>query len=280
MNNETMRPPVKEPDIAALWERLRARLAPLVSRGMLVAFSGGVDSALLLHAARSAGGRVTALTTVSASMPLNDLLDARAFCRRLGVPHLERTTHELQNPLYVANSGDRCYHCKHELFDLAREVADAEGLAHVLYGYTASDYGDDRPGHRAAVEHGVLFPLADAGLRKRDIRALMEHFNLPLADKPSSPCLASRIGRGVTVTKEHLRAVAALEDILRAAGLKVFRVRVNGSEEQNFIRVECSPEEMGRVLGVSARLEAEGRRRGYRWVTLDLGGYRMGGADR
>jgi len=280
MIKEEIAPEKKDTASGDKWRALRQYMARFTSDGALVAFSGGVDSALLLYAAHGTGGRLAALTTHSASMPLNDLLDAREFCALLGVRHILRETHELENPLYVVNDANRCYHCKYELFDLAREVAAELGLAQVFYGYTASDTGDERPGHRAAVEQGVRFPLAELGFTKEDIRALMRRFNLPLADKPASPCLASRVGRGIAVSERHLEAVAATENILRTAGLRTFRVRVSGAGRELFLRIECDPREAARVLPLAGKLNDEGLRRGYRWVTLDLGGYKRGGANR
>lgn len=256
---------------------------PLTRDGLLVAFSGGVDSALLLYAAVQAAGaqgRVAALTTTSPSMPMNDLLDARDFCRELGTPHIIRESGELDNPLYTRNDADRCYHCKYELFDLSFEEARRAGLKHVVYGYNADDRYDERPGHRAALEKGVSFPLAEAGLDKQTIRACMRRFKLSLADKPASPCLASRLAHGVTVTEKRLRDVAEMEALLKKAGLSLYRVRINAADNGYFLRVECPEREMTRVVACAETLNEKGRALGYRWVTLDMGGYRMGGADK
>ncbi len=261
---------------------LRAGLLERVREGVLVAFSGGMDSAFLLWAATEAGeeggGRVVALTTTSPSMPVRDRGDAEAFSARLGAEHVWRESRELSLPEYSRNDRERCYHCKTELFRIAGEVAAEMGLRWILYGYNASDLGDDRPGHRAAQESGVLTPLSDVGLTKREIRLLMREAGLPLSGKPASPCLSSRIMTGIEVTPKRLRDVEDMEAILRGAGVKTLRVRVcRESESSFFLRVEAAPEDMGKVLQCREELQTEGVRKGYKWVTLDLGGYRTGG---
>ena len=271
-------------DARAPQEKLDSLLAALgayLGEGAVVAFSGGVDSAFLLWAAvraREPGSRLTALTTVSASTPAPDLEDARAFAASLGVEHLCVESGEIDQEEYRRNDAERCYHCKTDLFDIAARVAAERGLKWILYGYNASDSHDVRPGHRAAAEAGVQAPLADAGLQKAEIRALMRQHGLALADKPSSPCLSSRIQTGVRVDRRRLGDVAALEAILRGAGVRVCRARIcDAGEGALFVRVEAAPEDMERVLACRADLQREGRARGYRWVTLDLGGYRTGG---
>ena len=264
-------------------ESLVERLGSLVRDGALVAFSGGLDSAFLLWAAQEARrgigeGTVVALTTTGPSLPGRDRLDALEFSRGLGVEHVWREGEEVHLPDYARNDRDRCYHCKTELFRLAREVAEEKELRWVLYGYNASDRSDDRPGHRAAGEGGVLAPLHDAGLTKPEIRFLMAEAGFTLADKPASPCLSSRIMTGIEITPSRLRDVEEMEDILRRAGASVFRVRVCREEGGAlFLRVEAAPEEMEKVLACGRELQEAGTDRGYRWVTLDLGGYRMGG---
>lgn len=263
--------------------RLREGLGPLTREGVLVAFSGGMDSAFLLWAARGAApghgtARTVALTTTSPSTPARDVEDAQAFTRDLDVPHIWRESREMALPEYARNDRERCYHCKAELFRIAQEVAREEGLKWLLYGYNASDRGDVRPGHRAAEEAGALSPLADAGLTKAEIRFLMEEAGLSLASKPASPCLSSRIMTGIQVTPERLEDVEAMEEILRGAGISRLRVRICGEEGGAlFLRVEVGTEEFEKVLACRQDLHAAGEARGYRWVTLDLGGYRTGG---
>jgi len=261
---------------------LQADLKDRVAEGVLVAFSGGLDSAFLLWAAgeavKSGPGRVVALTTTSPSTPARDKEDARAFGALVGVDHLWEESQEMFDFRYARNDRDRCYHCKTELFRIAGEVARDQGLRWLLYGYNASDHGDDRPGHIAAQEAEVLTPLSDAGLTKGEIRHLMMEAGLPLSGKPASPCLSSRIMTGIEITTERLRDVEELEGILRDAGVSTLRVRICRDELGSpFLRVEVPTEEMDNVLRCREELQRVGIDKGYRWVTLDLGGYRMGG---
>jgi len=265
--------------LSLLRETLRSRLPD----GILVAFSGGVDSAFLLWVAhdlavREQEGRVLALTTTSATTPEGDREDAKSFTDPLGVSHIWRESQELFHPEYARNDRERCYHCKVELFRIAGEVALEEGLKWLLYGYNASDRGDDRPGHRAATEAGALSPLSDVGLSKGEIRILMREMGLSLSEKPASPCLSSRIQTGIRISPERLRDVEEMERILREAGISILRVRICEAEnDEYFLRVEVDPEEMENVLACREELIQAGLSRGYRWVTLDLGGYRTGG---
>lgn len=259
---------------------LLGRLHTYLAQGAVVAFSGGVDSAFLLWAAaqaRAEGSRLVALTTVSASTPEPDLEDARSLAASMGVEHVCVESRELDSEEYRRNDVERCYHCKSDLFEIAGRVAAERGLGWILYGYTASDRHDVRPGHRAAAEAGVQAPLAEVGLEKAEIRALMRGHGLGLADKPSSPCLSSRIQTGVRVDPRRLADVAALEAVLRRAGILVCRARICETLDGLFVRVEVDPVEIEKVLACRAELEGEGKARGYRWVTLDLGGYRTGG---
>jgi len=263
-------------------DALRRDLAGRLSEGVLVTFSGGMDSAFLLWVANTVrveeGGTVVALTTISPSTPARDKEDASAFTGGLGVPHIWRESGEVSNPDYVRNDRDRCYHCKTELFRIAEEVSKEEDLRWLLYGYNASDHEDDRPGHRAAKEAGVVAPLSDAGLTKAEIRHLMMEAGLPLARKPASPCLSSRIMTGIPVTPERLRDVEAMESILKDSGVETLRVRICETDDGSaFLRVEVPPQEMARILDCREALQKESVARGYRWLTLDLGGYRTGG---
>ncbi|MBT8396615.1 MAG: ATP-dependent sacrificial sulfur transferase LarE [Gemmatimonadetes bacterium] len=269
---------VAQDKLAALKEALSTR----VGEGALVAFSGGMDSAFLLWAASAVstevGGRVVALTTTSPSTPARDREDARGFTRLLGVEHVWEESYEMDLPEYSLNDRERCYHCKTELFRITGRAAGESDLRWILYGYNASDRGDDRPGHRAALEAGVLTPLADAELTKGEIRFLMKEAGLPLSGKAASPCLSSRVMTGIQITPERLADVEELEGILRKAGAEAIRVRIcREADASFFLRVEASPGDMNIVLNCREELQTEGLRRGYRWVTLDLGGYRTGG---
>jgi uncharacterized protein len=271
------------PALTAKYAALRALLAERLAGGLVVAFSGGVDSAFLLWAAeqvrREKGGRLVAVTAVSASLPQHEREEAARFARSLGVEHRWMDSSEVSNPDYARNDALRCYHCKTELFRLCLDLTAEKDLRSVAYGHNASDRGDHRPGHRAAAEAGVASPLDEAGLEKDDIRALLRAFGLPLADKPASPCLSSRLMQGVPVTPAKLRDVEDMESILRRGGLRVFRVRLHEDGEVRYFRIEVAPAEMPAALGLREELVAAAQARGYRWATLDLAGYRLGGAS-
>lgn len=273
-------------EVQEKYARLCERLRGLLPDGLIVAFSGGVDSAFLLWAAhqqqKAAGGHLLAVTATSASMAGVEREDARAFTAALGVEHEWRESHELENPAYVVNDGSRCYHCKTELFRISREIAvqglsGDRGFRWLAYGYNDTDRDDVRPGHRAALEHGVLAPLAEAGLGKIEIRELMRAHGVALSEKPASPCLSSRLMTGVRVTTARLHHVEQVEALLRARGLRVFRVRVHEFGPRSLLRVEVALDELARAFELRHELVQEGERHGYQWVTLDLAGYRLGG---
>jgi uncharacterized protein len=253
--------------------RLLARLAALDS--VLVAFSGGADSAYLAWAAhRALGERAKAVTALSASYTAHDRAEAEAFVRETGVRHEFVSTDEFANPLYVANNPDRCYHCKDELFAVLDRLAAARGFAAVAYGVNADDTGDFRPGHRAAAEHRVLAPLLEVSLAKAEIRELSRRAGLRTWDRPASACLSSRVPYGTAVTPELLERVERAEAALRALEFRQFRVRAHGE----LARVEIAPEELPRALdaAMATRIAAAVRAAGFTWVTLDLEGYRQG----
>lgn len=260
---------------------LRSLLQRYLETGAVIAFSGGVDSAFLLWAAetvrKESGGSLVALTALSPSMSRVDREDAVHFAKDLGIDHITEESHEVSLPEYSANDRNRCYYCKSELFRIARDVAKKRGFQWILYGYNSSDTSDFRPGHQAALENGVRSPLHEADLNKEEIRAIMRWNNLELSEKPASPCLSSRIMTGVPISAQKLNDVEALESILKRNGMRVFRVRLCGKEPDYFVRIETNPGEMLNVLKVRDQLVREGKRRGYRWVTLDLGGYKTGG---
>ena len=265
------------------YDHLRAALSEYLRGGLLIAFSGGVDSAFLVWAAEQerlvSGGALLALTTSSDSLATAERDDAARFIRDYNIPHVWSESREFENAAYLANDVSRCYQCKSELFRICGEVAAERGLKTIAYGFNASDVGDTRPGHRAAVESGIVSPLADAGLTKTDIRELMRSNGLDLADKPASPCLSSRIVTGVAITSEKVRAVDRLETLLRERGLSVFRVRVHETNGSRFARLEVAPDEMERAFAMRDDFSVAARDLGFRWVTLDLEGYKTGGGN-
>jgi pyridinium-3,5-biscarboxylic acid mononucleotide sulfurtransferase len=239
----------------------------------LVAYSGGVDSALLLALARNAlGPRAVAFTAVSPAVPPDELEAARALARDLRVEHVERPSAELDDPDYASNPANRCYFCKTELYDLAREEARARGLAAVVSGTNADELRDYRPGLRAADEHAVVQPLAEAGLTKAEIRTLSRELGLPTWDKPQQPCLSSRIPYGTEVTRERLEQLARSEMALRGLGLREFRVRWHG----DVARIEVAEPEMTRLLSVRAEAAQALRDAGFKFVSVDLEPFRSG----
>jgi uncharacterized protein len=242
---------------------------------VLVAFSGGADSAYLAWAAYVAlGARALSVTALSASYSAYDRAQAEAFLRQTGVRHQFIHTGELENPRYVANTADRCYHCKDALFTEMDKLAVARGFAAVAYGINADDTRDFRPGHRAAAEHQVLAPLLDAELSKPEIRELSHRAGLPTWDRPASACLASRIPYGTEVTTERLSRVERGEAVLRELGFRQFRVR----HHEELARIEIALEELPRAFDAKtlAEITARFKQIGFRYVTLDLEGYRQG----
>jgi len=252
-------------DRAARLERDLARLPSL-----LVALSGGVDSAALLAAAaRALPGRVRAATTRSPAVPDEEVQAGASIASGLGVPHDVVETDELEDPDYRANAGDRCYFCRRTMYGALWGVAEAHGLAHVADGLHAGDVVADRPGVRAARERAVLHPLRDAGFEKADVRRLARGWGLMVHDKPAQPCLASRLPAGMEVTAERLARVHRAETALRALGFSVVRVRC----EDRHGRVEVGAAELERARGMRARLEAAVRAAGFGSAALDPAPY-------
>lgn len=254
-------------------ERLLRRLGEVDS--LLVAFSGGADSAYLAWAAHTAlGTRALSVTAVSPSFSAYDREQAEAFVRHTGIRHEFVETHEVENPLYIANNAERCYQCKDELFTEMERLLARRGFAAVAYGINADDTRDFRPGHRAAREHRVLAPLLDAGLWKDEIRALSRRAGLPTWDRPASACLASRIPYGTEVTPERLARVERGEAVLRELGFRQFRVR----HHEEMARIEIAPDELPRAFDAAmlAEITARLKQIGFTYVTLDLEGYRQG----
>ena len=241
----------------------------------IVAYSGGTDSAYLAWAAtRVLGGRAVAITADSASIPESHKRDAEDFARQFAIRHEYIDTHEFENPAYVANNPDRCFHCKDELFNRLEEVGTARGVAHIIYGVNKDDLGDYRPGQNAAKLHQVMAPLVEADLTKAEIRELSRLAGLPTWDRPASACLSSRVPYGTPVTKETIKTVETGEEALKRLGFRQFRVRFHGE----LVRIEVSREELARALDPEmARAFVEVfKPLGFHYVTLDLEGYRQG----
>lgn len=242
---------------------------------VLVAFSGGVDSAFLLKVARDVlGDRAVAVTALSESYPAAEFEDSKRLAAAMGARQIVIETKELETPGYRANAPDRCYFCKDELFAKLAPVAEREGLAAVVYGEIADDRADHRPGARAAKERRVRAPLAEAGLTKLEIRRLSREMGLPTWDKPSMACLSSRIPYGSEVSAEKLAVIERAEDVLRGLGLRQFRVRHHDA----IARLEVDPADFAELVRSPVRelVVARLQELGFKYVALDLQGYRTG----
>jgi uncharacterized protein len=261
---------------AVLHEKERKLLADLARMGrVIVAFSGGTDSAYLAWAAhRVLGANAIAMTADSASLPESHKRDLEEFVRQFGIAHEYIETREFENPDYLRNDANRCFHCKDELFTRLEEIGRGRGFDHIIYGVNLDDLGDYRPGQTAAKQHRVASPLADAGLSKAEIRELSRRADLPTWDRPASACLSSRIPYGTPVTIENVKTVERGEEELKALGFRQFRVRFHGE----IVRIEIAREEMERAFSMemAGKLTAIFRELGFQYVTLDLEGYRQG----
>ena len=243
---------------------------------VVVAFSGGVDSALLLQVAvRTLGSRkVLAVTGRSASVPSAELEAVEALAAECGAPHEFIDTREFDDPNYTGNPTNRCYYCKTELYEQLGPLAVKRGFRAVINGANADDLSDYRPGLQAASEQRVVSPLAEAGITKAELREIAVELGLSIHDKPASPCLASRVQYGQTITPEKLRRIDAAERFLRELGFRECRVR----HHEHLARIEVPPAELGRFAGAELRARVDQRLRelGFQYVTLDLRGFRSG----
>ncbi len=244
---------------------------------VLVCYSGGVDSALVLAVAHDVlGDKAIGMTAVSASLAPFEKELAISVAKRIGARHELVESHEIDDPDYQRNGPDRCFHCKSELYDISTKKQKDWSTAFVANGTNMDDLGDHRPGLEAAKRAGVRSVLVEAGFHKADVRRVAELIGLSVWDKPASACLSSRIPYGTSVTRERLTQIAGLEAELHALGLRQLRVRMHVFEKVTIARIEVEKSELDKAFAAREEIAAAGRRYGFSYVTLDLEGYRMG----
>jgi pyridinium-3,5-biscarboxylic acid mononucleotide sulfurtransferase len=264
-------------DLPATLSAKRDRLLELLTNlgSCAVAFSGGVDSAVVAKAAALACDDAVLVTGSSAALAAGELEASRQLAELIGLRHVEVETQEFANPNYVANAPDRCYHCKSELYSQLDQLAAQAGMRTVVNGANADDLGDYRPGMKAAAEHGVRSPLAECGITKQEVRALAVEWELPVADKPATPCLSSRVAYGEAVTPERLAMIDRAEQFLRSLSFRELRVRYHAGD---MARIEIPLADISKFCepAICSAVVSEMKGLGFKFVSLDLAGFRSG----